>query len=124
MLVAAIILFVIGAIFGAINLAAILQNRATSRAIASLHGLFVIIALAIVVRDIVGYVGERPLLSMWLFIGAAGLGFILYVMDMRGNPLPKALAMIHPAVAMAALVILIAYVAQYSPGAQFGPPPE
>ncbi len=110
MLIVAIILFIVGGIFGAMMLYSILLNRYTPGPAASLHGIAVIVALVILIDFIRGHIGPKPLLSMWLLVGAAILGFILLILTLLRRQPPKILAIIHPLVAIAGFVLLFAYV--------------
>lgn len=101
-------LFVIGAIFGAIVLTAILRNKPTPKPMVFIHGAFV--ATALVLLLIVFFTGTTSGLlkvSLAMFILAALGGFTLLFIDLQNKPVPKALAMMHPLLAATALVLLI-----------------
>ena len=108
MLKLAIGLFIVGALFGAIVLIAILRNKPTPKPVVFIHGGFV--ALALVLLLITVFTGKTNLLidiSVALFVLAALGGFTLFFIDMQNKPIPKLLAIIHPLVAATALVLLI-----------------
>jgi hypothetical protein len=111
MLISAIILFLVAAIFGLILLPAILQDIPTPKPAILLHGSFAALALLLIVIYILIY-GADPLLitSLILFIIAALGGITLVTLDIKKKPIPKLLAIIHPLIAAAGLVVLIIYV--------------
>ena len=114
MLITAIVLFAIAAIFGLIILTAILKNQPTPKAAVFTHGPIAATALIIVIAY--AYMGSNmsPVLitSIVLFILAALGGLTLFTIDMRNKPIPKLLAVLHPLLAVIALVTLIVYVLQ------------
>src|SRR5688572_11812593 len=113
MLTTAIVLFLVAAIFGLIVLTAILKNQPTPKLAVFAHGPIAAIALIIViVYTILGH--REPLLitSIVLFILAALGGLTLFIIDMQKKPIPKSIAVIHPMIAVLALITLIIYVVQ------------
>lgn len=113
MLISAIVLFIIAAIFGLIILTSILKNKPTPKPIVFIHGPLAAIALILVISYMV-IQGASPLLitSVVLFVLAALGGLTLFTIDMRNKPIPKLLAMLHPLIAVAGLIVLIIYVLQ------------
>lgn len=110
MLGVAIIFFVVAAIFGLIILTAILNDKPTPKSAVFTHG--PLAATGLVLLLIYMFYGHRdPLLitSVVLFIIAALGGLTLFTIDMSNKPIPKALAIAHPIVAVIALVTLIVY---------------
>src|SRR5262245_34827121 len=114
MLLTAIILFIIAAIFGLIILTAILKNQPTPKLAVFIHGPLAAIALiiAIIYAFMMGYVQPLLLTSIILFILAALGGLTLFTIDMRNKPIPKLLAVLHPILAVIALIVLIIYAVQ------------
>lgn len=113
MLIAAIILFIIAAIFGLIILTAILKNNPTPKTIVFTHG--PIAATALILVLIYLYYGPKDQLlitSAVLFILAALGGITLFTIDMSNKKIPKLLAVGHPILAVIALITLIIYVLQ------------
>ncbi len=111
MLIAAIILFIIAAVFGLVLLIAILQNRPTHKGAMLLHGSIALFAIVLVI--IYMFIsGSSPLLitSLTLFILAALGGLTLATLDMSNKKIPKIIAVLHPLVALAGLIVLIIYV--------------
>jgi hypothetical protein len=113
MLVTAIVLFIVAAVFGLIILTAILRNQPTPKPVVFIHGPIAATALLLVIIYMVTK-GASPLLitSIVLFILAALGGLTLFTIDMSKRPIPKLLAMLHPLVAVAGLIVLIIYVLQ------------
>lgn len=108
MLAAAIFLFIIAAIFGLTILASILRDKPTPKLSVLAHGTFAIIALLILIAAVASNHGSTLLLvSVGLFILAALGGFTLLSFDIRSKPIPKVVAIIHPLVAVSALVLLV-----------------
>lgn len=108
MLMAAITFFILAAFGGLFLLTAILKDRPTSKPVAVLHGSIAGIGLLL----LIAYVVTRPvsgllLTSLGLFIVAALGGFTLFVMDISKKQLPKLVAVLHPLLAVTALVLLI-----------------
>ncbi len=113
MLILAIVLFVIAAIFGLFILKAILKDKPTPKFFVYLHG--PVAAAAILLVIIYMYTsGASPLLltSLTLFILAALGGLTLLTLDLSKKPIPKLLALLHPVIALAGLITLIMYVLQ------------
>lgn len=111
LLTIAIALFVIGAIFGLIVLTAVLRDKPTPKPAVVVHGLFV--ATALVLAIIAYLMGPHSALlatSIVLFIIAALGGFTLLFHDLMHKIIPKWLAVLHPIIAVIALILLIAYV--------------
>ncbi|MBX3709511.1 MAG: hypothetical protein KIT56_07445 [Gammaproteobacteria bacterium] len=113
MVITAIVLFIIAAIFGLIILTAILKNQSTPKLAVFLHGPIAAIALIIaIIYSVMGHTETLLITSIILFILAALGGLTLFTIDMRKKPIPKLLAVIHPIVAVIALIILIIYILQ------------
>jgi hypothetical protein len=113
MLMIAIVLFLLAAVFGAICLVAILKGQRPSSLAALAHGSFAFIALLVLIAAVA--TGHKDMLlisSLGLFILAALGGFTLLSFDLRDKPFPKALALGHPLLAVTALIMLIVYVVQ------------
>ena len=110
MLIGAIILFIVAAVFGLINLIALLEERPTHNRVVLLHGL--IAAAAIVLVLIYMFLNGFPtplITSLILFILAALGGLTLVSFDMKKKPVPKLLVVLHPVIAIAGLIVLIIY---------------
>lgn len=113
MLLAAIVFFVVAAIFGLIILTAILKGRPTPKPAVFIHGPLAATGLILVLIHI--FNGNRDpllLISVSLFILAALGGLTLFTIDMSKKPIPKMLAVGHPILAVIALVTLLIYVLQ------------
>lgn len=114
MLILSIVLFCIGAIFGLTILSAILRDKPTPKLNVLAHGTFVILAFLILVSSVISNPNSTLLItSVVLFALAALGGLTLLSFDLRNRPIPKVIAVIHPLVAVSALVCLIISVVQY-----------
>lgn len=112
MLSIAVVLFVIAAFFGLYVLLAILQNRSTPKGAVFTHGPLAALALILVLIYMFMGPGHRePLLvtSVVLFVIAALGGLTLFTIDMSKKPIPKLIAVLHPIIAVIALITLIIY---------------
>lgn len=109
MLLTAILLFVIAAVFGLIIFTKIMQDRPTPKLTVIIHGGLSLIALLIVIYYVC-YHETTPLISLVLFIAAAFVGLVMFYMDMRKKPVPKWLALVHPLIVAIALLLLIVFV--------------
>lgn len=113
MVLAAILVFLLAAVFGLFILARVLQNKPTPKPAVIIHGPIAAVGLVLVIIDIVKGHTEGLLISaLIIFIVAAIGGFTMYVLDTLGKRIPKPLAIIHPLVALAALIVLIIYAIQ------------
>ena len=110
MLILAIVLFILAAIFGLFALLAILKNQPTPKPAVFAHGAIAAIALILVIVYSVGNPGPSPMASLVIFIIAALGGFVLFALDWQKKPIPKPLAFVHPIAAVIALILLIAFV--------------
>lgn len=110
MLITAIVLFALAAVFGLVVLTAILKNKPTPKPAVFVHGGLAAVALLLVIIFVAGSTGASPTTSLVLFILAALGGFTLFAIDMQKKPVPKWLAFVHPIVAAIALVLLIVFV--------------
>jgi hypothetical protein len=111
MLKLAIVLFIVAAIFGSIILLAILKNKPTPKTVVFMHGLFALIAVLLVALFAIRSHGDSmPTLSLVLFLVATVGGLTLFTIDMLKKPIPKALAVLHPVIAVGGLVALIGFV--------------
>lgn len=113
MLMIGIIFFIMTAIFGTIILSAILKNMPTPKPVVFLHGAGALIAILVMASFLAaGHFNTLFVISFVLFILAALGGLTLFTIDMQGKPIPKAIALIHPLVALSALLLLIIYFLQ------------
>ena len=110
MLILAIILFAVGAIFGLIILTSFLKGGATPKGAVVVHGILVVIALILVIVFTVSH-QPAPITALILFIITGLGGITLFAIDMSKKPLPKFLAFLHPILAVISLILLIIWVA-------------
>ncbi|RUR05885.1 hypothetical protein [Legionella sp. km772] len=111
MLIIAIVLFLLAAVFGLALLVAVLQDRPTQKAALFLHGALALAAISCVI--VYMFIrGSSPLLltSLALFILAALGGLTLATLDISHRKIPKLIAVLHPLIALAGLIVLLAYV--------------
>jgi len=109
MLITAIVLFALAAVFGLVALTAILKNKPTPKPAVFIHGGLAAVALLLVIFFVTGSAGPSPIASLVLFVVAALGGFALFAIDMQKKPVPKFLALVHPVIAAIALVLLIVF---------------
>jgi hypothetical protein len=105
MLTAALVLFALAALGGAVLLSFAWRGRHAPKGIALIHG--AVAALAIVLLAVHALRSTNPpTLSLALFIvAAAGGGYVLY-RDLRQGSVPKAIATVHGLIAITAFVLL------------------
>ncbi len=111
MLITAIVLFVVAAIFGLMNLVPILKNKPTPKPSVFIHGGVAAIGLLLVILAVAKATGPSPVSALILFVIAALGGFALFGIDMQKKPVPKWLAVLHPIIAAVGLILLIVFVA-------------
>jgi hypothetical protein len=102
-----IALFALGAIIGMYLLALVLQKKETPKFVAVIHGLFVAVALVMLIV----YNSKNPGLteSIVLFIIAALGGIVLFVRDITKKSIPKWLAVVHGLVAVVGFIFLLVF---------------
>jgi hypothetical protein len=111
MLTTAVILFLVGAVFGLLVWLKVMGGKPTSKPVALVHGLIVVIAFLLVVVYSVSATGPIPLASIILFAVAAVGGLTLFIRDLSKTPGPKWLAVVHPVIAVIALILLVVFIA-------------
>jgi hypothetical protein len=108
----AIVLFVLGALFGLHILTNILKNQPTPKISVVIHGLLVATGLIVVVVAVAKGGTGTLVTSMVLFLLAALGGLTLLYIDIgKKQAPPKALAILHPILAAIGLILLIIYAA-------------
>ncbi len=110
MLAGAIVLFVVAAVFGLMNLIPILKNKPAPKPSVFIHGGFAALGLLCVILAVARATGPSPVDALILFVIAALGGFVLFGIDMQKKPMPKWLAILHPLIAAVGLVLLIVFV--------------
>jgi hypothetical protein len=104
----AIGLFATGALIGLYLLTLVLQNKETPKAVAFIHGTFVVVAFILLIT----YVTKNspgPIESVVLFGMAALGGVVLIYRDITGKKIPKWLAITHGLTAITGFVFLLLY---------------
>jgi hypothetical protein len=109
MLIVSILLFAAAAVFGLLNLIAILSGRHTSKSVVYLHGLFAAIAIILLIIFSINSTMGSPVLSLVLFIIVALVGFVLFARDLSNKPGPKPVALVHGIVAVISFLILLIF---------------
>ena len=114
MLTWAIVLFLIGAVFGLIVLTALLKRKPSPKPAVYIHGLLVAVALIIVILVVTGATtggatGGPTTALLFLVIAALG-GLTLFALDLSGKTAPRPLLFLHPIIAVTGVVLLIAFV--------------
>src|SRR5437868_6112650 len=108
MIFTALIFFLITAVLGLVNLAAILKNKRAPLVVLFAHGVFAGIALLVLATYIIVQKSSFLLLtSLILFVLAALGGFSLLIFAAYKKPAPKAVILIHPLVALTGLILLL-----------------
>jgi len=107
MLTISIVLFAIAAVFGLMNLIAVLQSRSTNKAVVYTHGLFAAVALVLLIVYATGADAKSVSTSIILFVIAALGGFLLFARDLMKKAGPKWLAVVHGLVAVVSFLILL-----------------
>jgi hypothetical protein len=111
MLIPAIIIFMIAAIFGLVVLISILKNMPTSKPVAFTHGILAGMALIVtIIYAITSHMSFLLLLSIVFFVLAALGGLTMFAADLRNRPISKIIAVFHPLLAVTALVLLVVHV--------------
>jgi hypothetical protein len=111
MLVFAIVLFLIAVPFGVVLLKAVLTHKRRPRVVMLMHGSFAFFGLLITATYLTLTDRLSPLLItgfVLLFVAALG-GFTLLTIDLSKKPIPRAMALMHPLLALAGVIVLIIY---------------
>jgi len=108
MLILSILLFAVAAVFGLLNLIAVLKSTATNKAIVYTHGVFAATALVLLIVYAMGADAKSVSTSIILFVIAALGGFLLFARDLMKKAGPKWLAVVHGLIAVTSFVILLA----------------
>lgn len=100
-----IALFALGAIVGMYLLSMVLQKRTTPKFVVFVHGVFVVVALVL----LIAYSSSNPgfFEAIVLFVLAALGGVVLLIRDLSGKPLPKWLAVTHGLIAVTGFIFVL-----------------
>jgi hypothetical protein len=101
-------LFALGALIGLYLLTLVLQKKETPKMAAFVHGIFVAIALILLIVYGINH-PPTPIESIVLFVLAALGGLVLIFRDLTGKSLPKWLALGHGLIAIAGFIFLLVY---------------
>lgn len=95
------------AVFGITLLIPVLQGKTPNRTFVFIHGGIAAVALVMLLLQYTKEGNTVPQVSLILFVAAALGGFVLFARDLQKKPLPKGLALIHAAAAVAAFLLLV-----------------
>jgi hypothetical protein len=110
MIAVAIMLFAFAAVFGLIVLIAILKNQATPKPVVVIHGSLGGVGLLILLTYLaMGNVTPIYIASLCVLLLAITVGFTVFGFDISNKRIPKFLAILHPILAIAGVVLLIVY---------------
>jgi hypothetical protein len=112
MLTISVIIFAVAAIFGLLNLIAVLGNKQTSKPIVYTHGILAAALILLIIFTINSTAGS-PVVSLVLFIIVALVGFFLFARDISKRTVPKAVALTHGIVAVISFIILLIFLINY-----------
>jgi hypothetical protein len=116
MVFTAIVFFIFAALLGLVLLIAILKNKPTPKPVVFIHGIIAALALLMLVTYVaLGHTSTLLITSLVLFVLAAIGGITMFTFDMSGKPVPKMLALGHPALAITSIILLIIYFVQLIP---------
>src|ERR1700741_2664963 len=101
-------LFALGALIGMYLISMVLQNKETSKSAAFIHGIFVAVALIMLIAYAVKN-GPGLTESIILFVMAALGGFVLIYRDLTGKKIPKWLAVGHGMLAIGGFIFLLLF---------------
>jgi hypothetical protein len=101
-------LFAVGALVGMYLLSLLLRNKQTPKFVAVIHGLFVALALVLLICYAVKH-GPGLVEYIVLFVLAAIGGIILIMRDLSGKSLPRWLSIGHGLIAVAGFILLLIY---------------
>ncbi|KTD46205.1 hypothetical protein [Legionella quateirensis] len=108
MLGVAIVLFLIAAVFGIVLIIAVLQDKPVLLSALFLHGTFAAIALLILFCYLlVSGISGLFITSLGILTVAALLGASLVFIDIKNKTVLKLVAVLHPFIAIAGLIMLI-----------------
>ncbi len=113
MLFTAVVFFVIAAFLGVFLLRAILESRPTPKPVVFMHGSVAALALlALITYVALGHTTPLLITTLVFFVLTAIGGLTMFTLDMSGKQVPKMLAIGHPILAVASVVMLIIYIVQ------------
>jgi hypothetical protein len=103
-----IALFALGALVGMYLLALVIQGKKTPKAVAFIHGVFVVAALSLLIYYAFGH-GPGLTETIVLFVVAALGGITMIIRDLNGKSLPRWLAIGHGLIAVTGFIFLLVY---------------
>jgi hypothetical protein len=107
MLIGAVVLFALAALFGIILAAMHLKKNNAPISLALIHGLAAALGLVLLIIFVVQIAsGGLPLTALIIFLIAAVGGFVLFALHLMGKSLPGGLIFLHGLAAVVAFIIL------------------
>ncbi len=111
MITAAIIIFAIAALGGLILASHVLRNKFAPWALSLLHALLGAVGLILLIVALVQGVTSQPVLTAFILLLIAALGgFFLVSIHARKQLPPKAVVIVHAAVAVIGFLVLLSVV--------------
>lgn len=101
--------FFLAIVFGLVLFIQLLCNRPSYKPAVLFHGLGAVVGLICLSVYAVQDVGTKPWLSLTVLILAALGGLTMLSFDLRKKPVPRAILLLHPLVALIGLGLLVYY---------------
>jgi hypothetical protein len=108
---AAIVIFAVAAMIGIYLLSFVIQKKETPKSVAIVHGILAATALTLLIVHTAN-TGADLIQTITIFVIAALGGIVLFVRDLTGKSLPRALAIAHGLIAVTGFIFLLAYAFQ------------
>ena len=116
MLTGAIILFLVGAVFGLTVLAQLLKGKPSPKTAVYVHGLLVATGLILVILVVTGAnphgAAGGPTGALLVLVIAALGGLTLFILDQSRKTMPRPLLILHPILAVIGVIMLILFALQ------------
>ena len=113
MLIASLCFFLIAAFLGIFLLRSILKKKRTYKPVVFMHGSVAALALLVLVTYMaLGHIAPLLVTCVVLFVLAMLGGLTMFTLDITKKPVSRMLAIGHPIIAMASIILLIIYVVQ------------
>ena len=114
MLTGAIVLFLVGAIFGLIVLTQLLKGKPSPKPAVYVHGLLVATGLILVILVVTGGTptgaAGGPTGALLVLVVAALGGLTLFILDQSKKSMPRPLLILHPTIAVIGVIMLIYFI--------------
>lgn len=107
MLVTTVILFALAAVLGLVLLTKVLKEEATPKPVVYSHGLAAAVALVLLIIAYINQGDSLLMTTVLIFVVAALGGFVMFGRDLKGEAVPKWLAIVHALAAVTGFVLLL-----------------